>query len=242
MLGTLGTWEAWELETLTWESLPGNLGNLCLATSRSPFKTMQTCTNPQNLGDLEKFGNLYGTFSWEPSEPLLGNLGNWEPLLGNLANFGEAWESLLGNLGNLYLGILGTCTLLGNLATLLRNLGNLYLGTLRSFTREPWEPLLANLGNLANLGTFTWEPCALGNLGNLYLGTLGTFTSEPWEPLLGNVGNLYLGTLRTWEPWEPLLGNLGNLGTLGTFTREPWEPWENRFRSCSDLLRNLYYG
>ena len=101
----------WELETFTYESLPGNLENLYLATSRTLWEPRKPA---QTLRTLAIFRTL-GTCTWEPSDFLLGNLGNWEPLLGNLGNLWEpllgklemktlrnfTWEPLLGNLGNI---------------------------------------------------------------------------------------------------------------------------------------------
>ena len=225
------------------------LGNLYIIT----LGTLRTFT----WKTWEPWGNLYNTtlgtlttFTWETWESW-GNLYN--ATLESLRkpwqyNFGTLENLLQCNLGNLE----GTFTIQpwepwktwepsGNLEETLKEPWGYLEGTLR----EPWQ---SNLGNLIETFTMSpWEPGPrlLGNLYIIILGTLTTFTWKTWEPcrepwrnleglegtfweLFGNLEE----TLR--KPW----GNLGNL-YLGTFT---WEPWGNRFRSCSGLLRNLYYG
>ena len=166
----LGTF-TWYLGTLPWEPLLGNLGNLYLGTL--PWEL---------LGNLYLvLGNLYlGTTTWEPLLGNLGTLGTstWEPYLGNyLGTFTwEPWEPLL---GNLYLGTLGPLgewvleLLLGNLGNLGGMglvlellLGNLYLGT---------------LGTLGTLGEWVLE-LLLGNLYLGTLGTLGEWVVELLRP------------------------------------------------------------
>ena len=117
--------------TFTWETLePWKpfLGDIYLGTSefidiarRYAGVDGYCLPAPAHVPFLLGGGNLYlgtlGTFTWEPWEPLLGNLGK-------LGTF--TW-----GLGSLYSGTLGSSE------PLLGNLGNLYSGTLGTFTREP---------------------------------------------------------------------------------------------------------
>ena len=176
---------------------------------------MQTCTNPQNLGNLEKFGNLYlGTFTWEPSEPLLGNLGNWEPLLGNLGNL---WEPLLGNFE------------MRTLRSFTWNLGNL------ANFGEAWEPLLGNLGNLylGILGTF------LGNFGNLYLGNLGNLYSGTLETL-ETLGESVSELLRS-APKPLLWLKTPKLLLLGKKWMSQWVVWAKRIFASHGLCQFISF-